>query len=352
MRKFTILIITPGVFEKFIMNLKQRIQAFASLGDYLRNLSSSELKDITNSAANDNSWFTPDSVEQSLQAIASWLTEASLEAWVSPYPTPPASRKVALVMAGNIPLVGFHDLLAVLTSGHLAMVKLSSKDQFLPSFLIKKLIDIQPAFSDRITVVEQLKSFDAVIATGSDNSGRYFEYYFGKYPHIIRKNRTSVAILSGNETKGELGSLGTDIFSYYGLGCRNVSKLFVPAGYQFDGMFQAIESFAPVINQHKYANNYDHQKSILLINSEKFSDNGFLLLQESQKIVSPISVLFYEFFSSEDDLSGKLKANAEKIQVVVGKHRLAEVEFGQAQKPALTDYADKVDTIKFLSELK
>jgi hypothetical protein len=335
------------------MNLPQRIQAFAALGDYLRNLSSSELEHLTNNAANDNSWFTPVSVEQTLTSIASWLTEPELQGWVSSYPTPAVNRTVALVMAGNIPLVGFHDLLATLISGHAALIKLSSKDRFLPSHLIGKLIEIEPAFAGRITLAEQLKSFDAVIATGSDNSARYFEYYFGKYPHIIRKNRTSVAILSGEETQKDLESLGKDIFSYYGLGCRNVSKLFVPKGYLFDFMFRSIESYAEVINHHKYANNYDYQKSILLINSEKFLDNGFTLLRESQNIVSPISVLFYEFYISENELADKLNAWEEKIQVVVGGGSpMAQVNFGAAQNPTLEDYADKVDTMAFLAGLK
>lgn len=352
MQKITILIKTPGVFEKFTMKLPQRIQAFAALGNYLRGLSPTELKHITNNAANDNTWFTPDSVEHTLISISSWLTEPALEAWASSYPTPAETRTVALVMAGNIPLVGFHDLLATLVSGHSALVKLSSKDRYLPSHLIDKLIEIEPLFRDRITLAEQLKSFDAVIATGSDNSARYFEYYFGKYPHIIRKNRTSVAVLSGNETQNELESLGKDIFTYYGLGCRNVSKLFVPAGYQFDFMFRSIESYASVINQHKYVNNYDYQKSILLINSEKFLDNGFLLLQESNKVVSPISVLYYEFYPSADELAEKLAACREKIQVVVGNIPIAQVDLGAAQKPTLTDYADNVDTMAFLTALK
>lgn len=335
------------------MKLPQRIQAFASLGDYLRDLSPTELKNITNNAANDNSWFTHDSVAQTLISISDWLTKPDLEGWVSHYETPATSKTIALVMAGNLPLVGFHDLLATLLSGHTAQVKLSSKDRYLPTLLVSKLIDIEPLFHDRIALVEQLKSFDAVIATGSDNSARYFEYYFGKYPHIIRKNRSSVAILSGSETQNEFESLGKDIFTYYGLGCRNVSKVFVPGDYSFDFMFRSIESFAPVINQHKYANNYDYQKSILLINNEKFFDNGFLLLQESEKIVSPISVLYYEYYNSDDELAEKIAANREKIQVIAGNHSpIAHIRLGSAQKPTLTDYADNVDTMSFLAALK
>lgn len=353
MRKFTILIKTHEVFEKFIMNLTQRIQAFSALGDYIRNLTPSACEDLSNNAANENPWFTHESVERALSGVSTWLTEPALTEWVSSYPASLTSRTIAVVMAGNLPLVGFHDLLAVLLSGHSVLVKLSSKDRFLPSHFIDKLTEIEPAFGPRITQAEQLKSFDAVIATGSDNSARYFEYYFGKYPHIIRKNRTSVAILSGKETQSELESLGKDVFSYFGLGCRSVSKLFVPSGYSFNDMFGAFEPYSQIINHHKYANNYDYQKSILLINSVPFLDNGFLLLQESKGTVSPISVLYHEPYENDEDLVDKLAIHKEKIQVVVGNNApAAVVSFGCAQNPGLMDYADNVDTMAFLTGLK
>jgi hypothetical protein len=207
-------------------------------------------------------------------------------------------------------------------------------------------------FADRIIVAEQLKNFDAVIATGSDNTSRYFEYYFGKYPHIIRKNRTSVGILEGDEDSESLLALGFDVFSYFGLGCRNVSKVFVPQDFGFDQLFPAWEKYQGIIHHHKYCNNYDYQKSILLVNQQPFLDNGFVLVQESDRLVSPISVLFYERYSDMSQLRERLAAASDKIQVVEGNHAVCDVGFGRSQQPQLGDYADKVDTMQFLSNLK
>ncbi len=334
------------------MNRNERIAAFARLGDLLKNLEPAEWEEIHLRAGNDNAWFTPASVTTAVGSISAWLSYDSLAAWAEAYPEPGHSRRVAIVMAGNIPLVGFHDLLAVLISGHHAVVKLSSKDQFLPQWLIGKLATIQSEFANRVTLVDQLTNFDAVIATGSDNSARYFDYYFGRYPNIIRRNRTSAAILTGEETAGELERLGSDVFTYFGLGCRNVSKLFTPEGYTFDALFEAWNGFAPVIHHHKYANNYDYQKSILLINRNDFLDTGFVLTQKSERIVSPISVVYYETYHADSDLKEKLHVHEEKIQVVVGnKPGMSEVSFGSAQNPGLSDYADRVDVMSFLSNL-
>lgn len=334
------------------MNRNERIAAFVGLGDVIKNLEQGEWQEIHISAGNDNAWFTPDSVTTALSSLSTWLSEDSLSAWTQAYDEPSVSKRVAIVMAGNIPLVGFHDLLAVLISGHHAVVKLSSKDQFLPKWVIQKLNDINPAFATRVTFVEQLRDFDAVIATGSDNSARYFDYYFGKYPNIIRRNRTSVAVLTGKESIEEHQHLGNDVFTYFGLGCRNVSKLFVPTDYSFESLFDSWNKFSPVINHHKYANNYDYQKSILLINRNDFFDTGFVIAQESDRIVSPISVLYYETYDSEENLKMKLSGNSEKIQCVVGSiPGVAEIAFGKAQHPQLTDYADRVDVMTFLSKL-
>jgi len=334
------------------MNRNERIAAFVGLGDVIKNIKPGEWEEIHIKAGNDNAWFTPDSITTALTSISAWLSRESLSAWTQAYDETSKSKRVAIVMAGNIPLVGFHDLLAVLISGHHAIVKLSSKDLFLPRWVINKLTEIAPGFADRITFVEQLRDFDAVIATGSDNSARYFDYYFGKYANIIRRNRTSVAVLTGSESAEEYHRLGNDVFTYFGLGCRNVSKLFVPTGYSFESMFDSWSSFSPVINHHKYANNYDYQKSILLINRNDFLDTGFVLAQESEKIVSPISVLYFETYASDEDLKMKLNATREKTQVVVGNMPgVAEVPFGMAQHPQLTDYADRVDVMTFLSQL-
>ena len=253
-------------------------------------------------------------------------------------------------MAGNIPLVGFHDFLSVLISGHNVLVKTSSNDQHLLPFLAKYIIAIEPRFADKITFVDgKLENFDAVIATGSNNTARYFEYYFKDKPSIIRKNRNSVAVLNGKETKEQLVALGEDIFRYFGLGCRNVSKLFVPKGYSFDAFFEAIFEYQDVIHYEKYANNYDYNKAVFLMSNFKLLDNGFLTLKEDQSYASPISSVFYEFYDDIDTLQKKLQSDHEQIQCIVSNIGIENsIDFGQTQKPKLWDYADNVDTISFL----
>jgi hypothetical protein len=335
------------------MTLHKRIYAFSQLGDHLEKLSEESFESLAESARLENPWFTKENIRMSLTGIREYLREEELIQWTSQYSLEPVQQKtIALVMAGNIPLVGFHDFLCVLIGGNNVQIKLSSKDSKLIKYLVNYLERIEPSFLGGITFKERLEGFDAIIATGSDNSARYFEYYFGKYPNIIRKNRTSCAILTGEESDQEITSLGVDIFSYFGLGCRNVSKLYVPNDYDFIKLLSRLESFKEVIHHHKYCNNYDYQKSILLVNGVKHLDNGFLLLQENEKLVSPISVLYYEQYSDDSDLRNKLKVNAEKIQCVVGKEKPAEIPFGQAQYPKVWDYADQIDTLKFLSELK
>lgn len=333
------------------MTIEQRIFAFYILGRELTELHEDEFQSIAERARMENPWFTEPNVRMALDGVRRFLQKEALTAWTAPYTFSGTPKRVGLILAGNIPLVGFHDFLAVLISGNTAVMKLSSKDTVLLSWLIGKLLTIEPAFRDRIEIAERLQGFDAVIATGSDNSSRYFDYYFGKYPHIIRKNRTSVAILTGQETNEQIAALGPDVFSYFGLGCRNVSKLFVPYGYDFGTLLRPWEPLNPIIHHHKYCNNYDYQKSILLVNCVPFLDNGFVLLRESDKMVSPISVLYYETYSDATDLEEKISRNADKIQCITGTHPLATVPPGHTQSPALTDYADQVDTLAFLSAL-
>jgi hypothetical protein len=278
------------------------------------------------------------------------LQEHDLRQWLSSYSFDDSrpSKTVGLVLAGNIPLVGFHDILTVLVTGNIALIKLSSKDSVLTEFVLQQLVDIEPRFRDRFSFTETLKNFDAVIATGSDNTSRYFEYYFSRYPSIIRKNRTSCAILTGQETPEELDQLSADVFTYFGLGCRNVSKLWVPEGYNFPSLLDRWRKHEEIIQHHKYANNYDYQKAIALVNKTPFLDNGVVLLMESEKIVSPISVLYYEYYRTEHDLKERLSLVSDKIQCIVGKTPPATVPFGQAQFPGPGDYADRVDTVEFL----
>jgi len=334
------------------MTLQQRINAFSHLGDHLEQLSPEAFESLAESAKLENPWFTKENVRTAINGIKSFLSKVELTNWTTQYTLEPKEPKtVALVMAGNIPLVGFHDFLCVLISGNRVQIKLSSKDSKLLNYLIKHLVWLEPSFEKYISIKERLESFDAIIATGSDNSARYFESYFGKYPNIIRKNRTSCAILTGFETETEIENLGTDIFSYFGLGCRNISKIYVPTGYDLTILLSRWDTFKDTIHHHKYCNNYDYQKSILLVNTIPFLDNGFILFQENEKLVSPISVLYYEYYTSEEELKNKLNENSSKLQCITGSTSLATVPFGQAQCPKLWDYADQVDTLKFLSEL-
>lgn len=302
-----------------------------------------------------NGWYTP---EQVYFAIKSWtdaLTEENIDKWLSGYSTEfyqdnKKEKTVALILAGNIPLVGFHDFLCVLITGNKALIKTSSNDQHLLPFLAKYLIFIDESLKDKITFVEgKLENFDAVIATGSNNTARYFEYYFKDKPSIIRKNRNSVAVLNGQETKEDLEALGEDIFRYFGLGCRNVSKIFVPKDYKFDTFFEAIFKYQDVIHYEKYANNYDYNKAVFLMSNFKLLDNGFLTIKEDSSYASPISSVFYEFYENIEDLKSRLEAESEQIQCIVSNNLIKDsISFGKTQTPQLWDYADNVDTISFL----
>ncbi|WP_339836994.1 acyl-CoA reductase [uncultured Flavobacterium sp.] len=301
-----------------------------------------------------NGWFTPEQVYFSIQSWAKALTEENLTQWLSAYKFKETDPKnIGLILAGNIPLVGFHDFLTVLITGNNVLVKTSSNNQYLVKFLAKYLIALDESFEKKITFVEgKLEGFDAVIATGSNNTSRYFDYYFKKVPNIIRKNRNSVAILTGNESKQELTSLGEDIFRYFGLGCRNVSKLFVPKGYNFKDFFEAIFEYKDVIFYEKYANNYDYNKAVFLMSLYKLLDNEFLTLKEDSSYSSPISSVFYEFYEDLEEVKSKLELDEEKIQCIVSNNLVENsIAFGQTQKPMLWDYADNVDTIAFLNRL-
>lgn len=314
-----------------------------------------EFEDLIQLSQSHNGWYTPENVYFSIQSWANALTEENLEQWFSMYNfNDLKSKNIALILAGNIPLVGFHDFLSVLISGNNVLVKTSSNDQFLLPFIAKYIIAVEPEFVYKIIFVEgKLENFDAVIATGSNNTSRYFEYYFKDKPSIIRKNRNSVAVLNGKETKEQLTALGEDIFRYFGLGCRNVSKLFVPKGYSFNAFFESIFEYQEVIHYEKYANNYDYNKAVFLMSNFKLLDNGFLTLKEDKSYASPISSVFYEFYDSIVDLQTQLRSESEQIQCIVSNNIVENsIDFGQTQKPNLWDYADNVDTISFLLTTK
>lgn len=330
------------------MRVDERISAFNKLGKELDKLPEDSFQSLAYRAKNENPWFTVDSVRMAVRGISSWLDATKLLSWTSRYNLDTTSRTIAIVMAGNIPLVGFHDFLCVLMAGHKVMIKISSKDTVLIKYVVETLIQIEPRFADRITITaDQLKGFDAIIATGSDNTSRYFEYYFAKYPHIIRRNRTSVAVITGEESPEELAALGTDVFSYFGLGCRNVGKVFLPKGYEPQRLLEAWSTHRDIIHHHKYCNNYDYQKSVMLVAQLPFLDSGFVMLRPDEKLFSPLSVVYYEFYEDDESLAQKLVTSEDKIQCIVSKK--GEVKFGQSQFPSLYDYADRIDTMLFVT---
>lgn len=351
-------------------SIHNRIQAFVELGNFLSQFSTIRIEKKENVLHNElffdgfkhqmklakenNGWFTKNNM---LFAIENWsksLTKKILKEWISKEDIVENNTKtIAVVMAGNIPLVGFHDFLSVLISGHKVLIKQSSNDRNLLPFLAKYLEYVDPYFKGNIIFTEdQLKDYDAVIATGSDNTARYFEYYFKNKPNIIRKNRNSVAIIQGNETQEELENLGQDIFRYFGLGCRNVSKLFVPKNYNFDQFFKGIYRQNHIINNLKYSNNYDYNKTVYLMSEFDILENGFLMIKEDKSYASPIATIFYEYYENQDDLKNKIDKDSDKIQCIVA-HNFSdnEVKFGQTQHPRLWDYADGINTLMFLSKI-
>jgi hypothetical protein len=339
-----------------IMNLQERIKSLSALGEILRDCLDTrsghgceELDKLINNQYKTNPWFTAENVRMALRAIAEELTRDNLTRWTNQYPDllkEVRPLKTGIIMAGNIPLVGFHDFLSVLITGNHLIAKTSSKDNELIRFISDILCFINPSFTEKIKFTEgTLENFDVIIATGSDNSSRYFEYYFGKYPNIIRRNRNSIAVLKGDESDEELEKLGIDIFSYFGLGCRNVSKLLLPDGYDIESLYPCWESFSKIISHPKYANNYDFNKAVYIVNKEPFSDSGFILLKEENKIASPVSVLYYSYYDSQYALEQETELHRERIQCIVGKDH---IPFGQAQSPHLWDYADGIDTVDFL----
>ena len=307
------------------------------------------LQTVVNRQVSYNGWFTKENVRKSLLELGNRLNESELQEWTARYSFSSNPKTIALIMAGNIPLVGFHDFLSVLISGNKSVCKLSSDDKTLLPALGKHLIEFVPELKNRIVFTTgRIGDVDAVIATGSDNSLKYFEQYFGKYPHIFRKNRTSVAIFKGDESEEEIKALGNDIFSYFGLGCRNVSHLIFPKGFQLNRFFEGVLSFGEIIHHNKYGNNYDYNKAVYLLNQHELLDNNFVLLRESEELFSPLSMLHYHFYESEQEVTDYIEKHKDQIQVVVGTD---DFPFGSAQCPMLDDYADGVDVMKFLESL-
>ena len=335
----------------------KRKEALIALGEHLKNYTTSdinyiELHTCIDRAQAANGWFTKQSIEEAIHNWGVTLNEQDITQWSKPYNFSYQSQKsIALILAGNIPMVGFHDVISVWLSGHKALLKCASKDEHLLPYMASYLEDY--ATETAFTFVDKpLSHFDAVIATGSNNSARYFEHYFGEYPHIIRKNRNGIAVLSGNETKEEMESLGKDILQYFGLGCRNVSKVYLPEDYDLNTLFGGIYPFAKVIEHAKYANNYDYNKAVYIMSENIFHDNGFFLLKQDTSFSAPIACLHYQFYKEETEILKELQQNKESIQCIVSSLNIpGALSFGTAQKPALWDYADGKDTLLFLSNL-
>ena len=353
------------------MSLEKRIKGFVQLGLFLKQFSTGvkeeSLSDVNDQFFSDfddlilrqksyNGWFDKENVIHSINEVANSLAENKLREWLANYVVEADSNQtIGVIMAGNIPLVGFHDFLSVVITGNAIQAKLASGDNTLLRKIAEVLTFIAPFFDSKINFVERLDKFDAVIATGSDNTARYFEQYFGKYPNIIRKNRSSVAIIGVEDTVEDIKALGKDIFQYYGLGCRSVSKLYFPKGYRIDTFFEAIlTDYQDVTQNNKYANNYDYNKAVYLMGSNQLLDNGFILLKEEKSFVSPVGVLNYEFYTSLENLSNALAEHKEELQCIVSSHKtsLETLRFGEAQCPNLKDYADGVDTVQFVLDLK
>ncbi len=308
-----------------------------------------KLQEIINKQFVLNGWFSKENVLQSLSSLGNQLSKENLTTWLNDYTYTSTPKRIGIIMAGNIPLVGFHDFLCVLLSGNNVVAKLSSDDNTLLPALSELLIQYAPSLKNRITFsFGKLGEIDAIIATGSDNSTKYFEQYFGHYPHLFRKNRTSIAVITGNESKEELTALGKDIFSYYGLGCRNVSHLLIPKDFNLNRFFEAIVDYHPIVNHHKYANNYDYNKAVYLMNLMELLDNNFVLLRESEELFSPLSMVHYQYYETQKTIDNFLEFQKENIQAIVGHNY---IPFGEAQSPKLNDYADGVDVMKWLNNI-
>lgn len=342
------------------MNTENQVLGLTRLSQYIKDFLNKNQEDYNDNDSDfelllkrseiENPWFTIENQKFALKQWTDLLTEENIADWLKEYKISKTTKRVGLILAGNIPLVGFHDVISVVLSNHIPVIKLSSKDKYMIPFLLKKWNEFSEG-NVSFEFVEKLENFDAVIATGSNNTARYLEYYFKNHLNIIRKNRTSIAVLKGDETEEELKLLAEDIFRYFGLGCRNVTRLFIPQDFVLDRLFESFLDFQEIINHNKYANNYDYNRAVYLLNQDKFWDNNFVMLKEDEKLFSPLSVINFSRYSSLDEVRSFISENEENIQCVVAKEELGldSIKLGEAQNPGLNTYADNVDTMKFLS---
>ena len=342
------------------MNTENQVLGLTRLSQYIKDFLNKNQEDYNDNDSDfelllkrseiENPWFTIENQKFALKQWTDLLTEENIADWLKEYQISKTTKRVGLILAGNIPLVGFHDVISVVLSNHIPVIKLSSKDKYMIPFLLRKWNEFSEG-NVSFEFVERLENFDAVIATGSNNTARYLEYYFKNHLNIIRKNRTSIAVLKGDETEEELKLLAEDIFRYFGLGCRNVTRLFIPQDFVIDRLFESFLDFQEIINHNKYANNYDYNRAVYLLNQDKFWDNNFVMLKEDEKLFSPLSVINFSRYSSLDEVKSFIAENEENIQCVVAKDELGldSIKLGEAQNPGLNTYADNVDTMKFLS---
>ncbi|MBW8362190.1 MAG: acyl-CoA reductase [Kaistella sp.] len=341
------------------MNTEKQISGLCQLSDYLQhyldtdpehfNEQDEEFSALLRKCETENPWFTPENQRFALQQWAGLLNEENIKNWLSAYQMSKTSKKVGLILAGNIPMVGFHDVICVVLSNHIPVIKLSSKDRLMLPFLLKKWNEFSEG-NVQFELVDRLEDFDAVIATGSNNTARYLEYYFKNHLSIIRKNRTSIAVLKGDESDAELQLLAEDIFRYFGLGCRNVTRILIPEDFKIDRLFENFLNFKEIVNHHKYANNYDYNRAINLLNRDLFWDNNFVMLKEDESLFSPLSVINFTRYKTLEEVKSFIAENKENIQAVVAKTELGleSIPMGEAQNPGLDTYADNVDTMRFL----
>lgn len=342
------------------MNTENQVLGLTRLSQYIKDFLNKNQEDYNDNDSDfelllkrseiENPWFTIENQKFALKQWTDLLTEENIADWLKEYQISKTTKRVGLILAGNIPLVGFHDVISVVLSNHIPVIKLSSKDKYMIPFLLRKWNEFSEG-NVSFEFVERLENFDAVIATGSNNTARYLEYYFKNHLNIIRKNRTSIAVLKGDETEEELKLLAEDIFRYFGLGCRNVTRLFIPQDFVIDRLFESFLDFQEIINHNKYANNYDYNRAVYLLNQDKFWDNNFVMLKEDEKLFSPLSVINFSRYFSLDEVKSFISENEENIQCVVAKDELGldSIKLGEAQNPGLNTYADNVDTMKFLS---
>ncbi|WP_300672990.1 acyl-CoA reductase [Soonwooa sp.] len=341
---------------------QDKIYGLTKVGDFLNNYltqspdsydaKQEELRAILKRSEVENPWFDEVNMRFALESWASLLNTSALETWLSKYNFESKDKKVGLILAGNIPMVGWHDVMSVILSGNIPIIKLSSKDRWLIPFLLKLWNDNTEG-GISYELVEKLENFDAVIATGSNNTARYLEYYFKDHNSIIRKNRTSIAVVSENDSDEDLRKLANDIFVYYGLGCRNVTRLLIPEDYKLDRLFENFVNHQSVINHNKYANNYDYNRAVFLLNKDLFWDNNFVMLKEDEKLFSPLAVVNFSRYKNLDEVKSFINDNEADIQAVVTNLELGAdtVKLGEAQQPSLDTYADNVDTMAFLAGL-